>query len=151
MTEATAADAPMNYRTVLAAPPEQAITLGVSGHDPQANRRRFELALRIRAEWDAVSDAAYASAGMLEPYVPAPFGLRSVIATEGDVRSALAHDDFADEVLDHLGLTAHEEFIRDEDGDRWIWVSQPADAQQQVNQEVQRLREVLNLPASPQS
>lgn len=151
MTEATAADAPMNYRAAVSASPEQALTLGVVGHDADANRRRVDVAARILEEWSVVSEAAYSQAGTLEPYVPVPFCLNILVATGGDVRSALNHEDFAGEVLESLGLSAHEDFIRDEDGERWVWIAQPADAWPQVDQEVQRLRDVLGLPATPQS
>ncbi|MDO5067433.1 MAG: hypothetical protein Q4D96_09165 [Propionibacteriaceae bacterium] len=97
------------------------LTFGVYGSDPEALQQRYEQAQAVRAEISAASDRAYAAAGLVpmhDPTVDDTFALQLVLTHQGDLNKVLEDDQIDFEIARAFGFY-REEFIRDEDGDRW--------------------------------
>lgn len=93
-----------------------------SGAGVEANAMRLAHAEEVVASYNRREDAAYAQAASStqEPYVgPDPAMERLMVAHGGDVRAVVESEDFASTVEATLGMAPHEEFIADEDGERF--------------------------------
>lgn len=93
-----------------------------SGAGAEANAARLAHAESVVADHDRCEDAAYAQAASStqEPDVgPEPTMERLVVAHGGDVRAVAGSEDFSSAVQHTLGRAPHEEFIADEDGERY--------------------------------
>jgi len=94
----------MDRQEALRADRVTALTLGVAGTGPAAERLRLAVARRIRREQQAVENEAYRRAGesagfSVEPDVPAPFGLDELLTAKGSIQNVVDHPGFAHAVM----------------------------------------------------
>ncbi|AWF99863.1 hypothetical protein [Clavibacter michiganensis] len=98
-----------------------ALTFGVSGDDSAAHAARGAAAQAALTRHSEQLDRAYASAGgQVDPWFAPPFGADLVAGAGGDLDAVLASPAFVPEVQREAGLAADEEFVHDEDGERWV-------------------------------
>lgn len=137
--------ADMNLETVLNAAPEDALMLGVDGHDEQANARRAQIATTVDAEFRRLEDRAYRQAAWNdEPDLIQPFGTRFVAIAGGDLRHVVdAHTPaLVYQLLHRQGLFS-ERHVDDEDGARWEKSFPSDESRRDAEQEVANIRRVL--------
>jgi len=104
-----------------------ALTFGVTGDNPDAHAARSAAAQAAVTRHSEELDRAYASAGgQVDPWSAPPFGADLVIGAGGDLDAVLASPAFVPEVQREMGLAAHDEFVNDEDGARWVQFSPTA-------------------------
>lgn len=117
-----AEDLPMPYQYYLSLDRASSLKLGVEGSDEAADTERAGLAARLLEEYHRIDNDAYASAHwMSEPHTAKPFGIDLIVKHQRDIKAAVEDDELRDAVRDHLGYYPREEFIDDEDGQRWAW------------------------------
>lgn len=137
----------MEYEDLRRATREDALSLGVSGSGQAAQAERAAIAQEMVDEFARRQNVAYEQAAaerhVAEPYVPEPFGPRLVAEAHGDLHRVLASPQFEHAVMHDMGLTAHQEYVHDEDGERYeSFVPQSADYQD-ARDEVDRIRGAL--------
>ncbi|GAB7302346.1 hypothetical protein [Clavibacter michiganensis] len=99
----------------------EALTFGVAGNDAIAHAARAEAARAALARHSDQMDRAYASArGQADPWKAPPFGAELVVDAGGDLDAVLASPAFVPEVQRELGIAAHDTFVNDEAGARYV-------------------------------
>ncbi|GAB4086383.1 hypothetical protein GCM10028784_30130 [Myceligenerans cantabricum] len=133
-----------DYETILNAAPEDALTLGVDGHDMRANAQRAQIAARLDVEFQRREQRAWADARRPQaPDLLMPFGAGLVADAAGDLRHVLdTHEpELIRQVLHRQGK--YRQYV-DVEGDGSIRDRVPSAEERRVaEREVARVRAVL--------
>lgn len=103
------------------APAAEALLVGIPGVGEEPNRLRLQHAQYLSEQWQQRANEAYrdAAGSTVDPTPRQVFGLELLIQHHGNPEAVLASDTFDQRLAEHLGLTAQQEYVNDEDGARY--------------------------------